>query len=85
MKVENRIEELLKGKNKFYDDIEVENEKGEIFKRSQTSDAGGTIYSMDGSIKSLAKFTLTKYDVTDVLKVRITRKSETIIINLNRK
>lgn len=85
-KVENKMQDLLNGKGRFYDEIEVENEKGEKFKRTQVTDADGTTYSViDGSVRGSATFTLTKYDMTDNIKLRMFRGNKEIVINLTRK
>lgn len=85
-KVENKMQDLLNGKGVFYNDIEVENEKGEKFKRTQVTDTDGTTYSvLDGSVRGSATFSLTKYDMSDNIKLRMYRDNKEIIINLTRK
>ena len=83
--IENKMNALLNGEGNFYDEIEIENEEGKVFKRTQTNDLGGITYSMDGSIRGSATFTMTKYDMTDTIKLRIIRDEEVIVINLTRK
>ena len=84
-KMEAKLEELLNEEGIFYNDIEIENENGEIFKRTAVNDAGGIIYNINGSITGTETFTMTKYDMTDTIKIRMIRGNKEIIINLTRK
>ena len=83
-KEDNLIKSLLE-KNIFFDDIVIENEKGKIFKKTQVSDSGGIIYSPDGFARGTYYFTMTQYDMTDKMKLKMYRENQEFIINLIKK
>ena len=64
----------------------VENEKGERFYPAQSSASdGGYSFNTDGKLHKWETFTLTKFDMTDKLKVVLTTiNKDQIIINLEK-
>ena len=81
--VEDKINSLLNGGG-FYDEIWLENEKGEKFESSAVNDNYGTTYSADGTYKGKMAFSLTTYDLTDKLYLVIEKDGVEYRINLVR-
>ena len=81
--IEDKINNLLNGGG-FYDEIWLENEKGEKFESSATNDNYGTTYSADGTYKGKMAFSLTTYDLTDKIYLVIEKDGVEYRINLER-
>lgn len=82
--LEEQIDNLLNNEGIIFDDMWLENEKGEKFEMSAINDGYGTKYSPDGSYEGELPFSLTKYDLTERLYLIIEKNNKEYKINLER-
>ena len=82
--LEEQFDNLLNNEGTVFDEMWLENEKGEQFEISSINDGYGTKYSPDGSYEGELPFSLTKYDLTEKLYLIIEKNGERFRINLER-
>lgn len=79
------VMQSLEQGNEIFDEIIIENQRAEKFKPINTREGSvSTIYKKNGDIEMEIIFGITKYDLTDTLKLKLIKeKNETVFI-LNR-